>query len=60
MDVFNDCLYVAICGLFALYYLDLSSADVQTISNNNNNNNWLQHPNNRGTKACATGPVIVD
>ncbi len=31
------------------------------ISNNNiNNNNWLQHPNNRGTKGCATGPAIVD
>ena len=24
------------------------------------NNNWLQHPNNIGTKGGATGPAIVD
>ena len=26
----------------------------------NNNNNWLQHPNNKGTRGCAPGPAMVN
>ena len=28
-------------------------------NNNNNNDNWLQHPNSRGTRGCASGPTMV-
>jgi hypothetical protein len=55
-------------SLFLYIYLALTLLDLSNNNNNNNNNNndnnnnnnnWLQHPNNRGTKDCATGPAIV-